>query len=158
MTRARLSPDEMALSVGASRERTARKNLVALRSSGVADDDDRLPAAEQRISEACAMQGKFEEAARVSPDAGMRAHYAGIAAAVKRGDAEACDCPALDKDNLPTAFVSERVYSEKHKRIMPLVKCSICGFQNVRTMPDELARMERERKKAHDEAKGGGGK
>ena len=98
-----------------------------------------------QLAEALAEQGKFADAAKIDPQ------YQAFADAVTRDDDEVCDCvpdtTELQGQNargenvsqlieIPNQFIAAEVYSEKHGKIVPLVKCAICGDINIKADHD----------------------
>jgi hypothetical protein len=162
-TRARFSREERMLSVGAAREDAARANLSVLAADGVDPSDGRVRAGKSRLAEALAMRGRFEEAAAVEPREDVSGRYREIHEAVWREDEDACDCPPAVRDErgprgtvieVPTSFVEEIVFSGKHGREMPLVRCASCGDLNVKSRTPELERLHETRAESARLARG----
>lgn len=103
-----------------------------------------------RLADAYASQGRFEEAAAVHPVKSRANEYTAIKAAIDRPDSGICKCaplevkdPASDKIlSIPTLNKVMDVYSTKHKRLVPLIRCEECGYLNARPLPEVLARRE----------------
>ena len=157
----RLNPVERRLQTAKAREETARGSLQAMLAGNVSVE--RLNPQRDRVAEALAMQGKYHDAAleAASPEAKKR--YAEIHAAVWRDDEESCECPETTADprgakgqtiQLPTTYAEEIVYSEKHGREMPLVRCSLCGDANVTRPGAHLQRIVDAHAGSHAEAGG----
>jgi|ERR1051326_74501 hypothetical protein len=103
--------------------------------------------AEAQMAEALAMLGDFTTAAEMHPSPEHGAHFRAIANAIDRDDAELpCHCPLTEKHDEQSnrkiheqhTIISEHVFSPKHGRLMPVVKCAKCGSMNVRPAPAHL--------------------
>jgi hypothetical protein len=114
-TRARLTPEERMLSRGAALEEVARQNLNAALST---------------LADGMAMRGKYLEAAKVHPDKARADHFRSVHKAIKRPDKSKCRCKDAE-------YTVAAVYSEKHKKVVPLKGCASCGHLNAR--PDDAA-------------------
>jgi hypothetical protein len=106
-----------------------------------------------QLAEAHAATGRFDLAAAVCPDPLRAAELDALWRAVMRDDDEACgdECrEAFDAD--PTLLTREtvlrEVYSVKHGREMPAVRCEVCKELNVRPLPAEIGRQRAARKQA----------
>lgn len=115
-----------------------------------------------QLAEAVADQGYFTDAAKIHPNPARQEQYAAIAAAVERDDDDPpCNCPIehkLDQQTNrqvlePIQIVQKMVYSQKHRKLMPLIKCVKCGDMNVRPATEALADRMRKAAQAHQEAK-----
>jgi tRNA nucleotidyltransferase/poly(A) polymerase len=110
-----------------------------------------------RLADAYADQGRYAEAAKTHPVKKRAREYAAIQKAIDRPDDESCGCPELKevKDpatgatlQIPQQNKIEDVFSPKHGRMMPLVRCS-CGDLNAKALPLVLARREALNATAH---------
>lgn len=120
------------------------------------------PAREQ-YAEALAEVGYFEHAAKVTKDKDKRQYFKEIWKAVLRPDHEKCKCLKTDfngvrKNNL---YAESEVWSHKHNKRMPVVKCNTCGHRNVTALPESIQKERDIRKrnlsyvtgKTHEDAK-----
>lgn len=113
-----------------------------------------------QLAEVRAGQGDFTEASNLAAEAEnpeMATEYASLHLAVALDDDVTCNCPAETvrvrtpqgqaSADIPPTFVATEVYSQKHGRAMPLVRCANCGFQNVQESPTppDLSAIERDR-------------
>lgn len=102
--------------------------------------------AEAQMAEALAMEGNYQSAAVLHPDDEQSARFEAIAEAIERDDDGRCNCPVTSAHDatsnrtitLPPDTIEEMVFSQKHKKIMPLVRCTRCGDLNVKTAPAQL--------------------
>jgi hypothetical protein len=149
-TRARLTPEERRLAQGTASETAAKANLgVALRDA----NKEAEALAQDQLADAWATQGRFDEASKIAHSEERQARYAAIHGAVWRDDEDICGCeetvdprgPNGTEVVLPNEYVDSDIYSEKHGRIMPLVRCSKCGDLNVRNVSPRLAELRRAR-------------
>lgn len=117
----------------------------------------------EQYAEALAEIGHFEHAAKVTKNKDRRKDYKSIWKAILKDDTERCKCLKTDfngvrKNNL---FAELEVWSLKHGRRMPLIRCNICGHRNVKNLPESIAKereiRQRNRRfvsgKTHDDAK-----
>jgi len=103
-----------------------------------------------RLADALADQGRYEEAAVTHPAKSRAKEYLAIHAAIERPDSDICSCspkeirdPASGKTlRIPTHNKVEDVYSQKHKRMVPLVRCSSCPHLNAGILPESLKQRE----------------
>jgi hypothetical protein len=105
--------------------------------------------AKAQLADALAAQGHFSDAAEIHPGPEHAAHYRALAEAIERPDDDpGCNCQTesrLDETQnrqvpLLNEIVSEFVFSPKHGKLMPVVKCTKCGDLNVKPAPERLAR------------------
>lgn len=103
--------------------------------------------AEAQLADALAMEGNFRSAAVLHPNDEQSARYEAIAEAVERDDDERCNCPITTVPDpaasnrtitLVPDTIDEIVFSAKHRKLMPLVRCTQCGDMNVRPAPAQL--------------------
>jgi hypothetical protein len=153
---ARQTPAETAYARSFELEPVIRGNLAA-----VADDPEAYKETLLQLAEVKADQGEFAEASSLAAEAGnsdVATEYASRRIAVEIDDSLACNCPAetirLRTPNggqaaadIPSQFIAGEVYSIKHGRPMPLVRCAVCGFDNVTTGPPnpDLSPIEQDR-------------
>jgi len=127
-SRARLTTEERLVGRGALLEETARGNLAA--------GDTEV--SRSQLAEGMAMQGRYEEAAEHAPNAEMKAHFEAITAAIEMDDWEKCDCGDIEGNvdgvnvTITPRYVAKEVFSQKHGKVVSLVRCSICGHTNAR--------------------------
>jgi hypothetical protein len=154
-TRSKLTEEERLVSAGMAREEIARTNLQNMqerrgqgfnRRSWGGATLDMVDEEATKLAEALAMQGKFRDAAAVSPQKTMAKHYESIAEAIERDDDEECGCPELKKRTLksgqevvvPRRHIAQRVFSAKHGRLVELEACE-CGSLQARPARGVLA-------------------
>lgn len=117
--------------------------------------------AQSQLAEGMAMQGKYKRAAKAHPDPNRSLYFKRITEAIDRDDEEDCKCKGtwaeiyrdekgefkaqrLKKDEKPSrkGQVIEtiprqslaRIYSPKHKRVVDLELCVMCGKLNARPL------------------------
>jgi hypothetical protein len=105
------------------------------------------PVAREQYAEALAELGHFDAAAKATRDKDKRKYYREISQAVNKPDGERCKCPRakfgdVKKNNL---FAEAEVWSQKHGKLMPVVRCNTCGHRNVTNLPESIAK-EREQR------------
>jgi hypothetical protein len=114
----------------------------------------------RNLAEAYAMAGLFAEAAGVHPDEATRAEYLAIAEAVARDDDDSCTekCQPIYDLNPTTLGHHEsevrHVWSVKHKSIMTLFRCNVCGGLNVKPAPAAVTAAKQRRAQALEITKG----
>lgn len=105
-----------------------------------------------RLSEALAIQGRYDEAAGHEPNPRKAKEWQDIWEAVWRDDKEDCPCPAYrieGTQKLLNHTQAAKIYSLKHGRDMALLKCHACGFMNVKTLTPELIEQRKTQKWRH---------
>lgn len=120
-------------------QRRQRRELAAAREA--------LPAVLRQLAEAYAACGKFFLAAEVEPDRKQRAWYLRVHRAIWREDGHWCSCPPTTAGHT-RAFVKQDIYSIRHERVMPLMKCAGCNCLNVAPLKPELAAQRAHRREA----------
>lgn len=114
----------------------------------------------RNLAEAYAMAGLFAEAARVSPDAAQTAEYLAISQAVERDDDDSCteECQPVYDANPTTLGHHEsevrHVWSIKHKSVMTLFRCNVCGGLNVKPAPAAVMAAKQRRARALEITRG----
>jgi hypothetical protein len=96
----------------------------------------------------CESIGQFEAAADLTSCRHQRKLYRRKSDAVTRPDDEWCEHPTFENvDGVVSQNCTREqdVYSDKHGRVMPLLRCRICGFRNVRELPPELQKLSEHR-------------
>jgi hypothetical protein len=148
---ARQTPAEMAYARSFELENTIRGNLEQI-------DREKHPDVYNetllQLAEVKAEQGSFAEAADIAEGTGdlvIANEYRAKHEAIYLDDGVSCACdtqtvnvqsrglrgePITETVEVPNEFVAQEVYSQKHGRIMPLVKCAHCGTMNVRDHRD----------------------
>ena len=110
-----------------------------------------------RRVEQLALLGRFDLAAQETPDPRLRDHYLAILDAVWRddeGDGSWCECGDVhgsgEHANLTVSqqYIAEEVFSLKHGKVMPLLRCGGCGTLNVAALPDHVRELRSHRVKA----------
>lgn len=133
-SRARLSPEERKLARGIELERHFRQTKN-----------------KNGLAEALAMQGKYEEAAKVAQTADLKKSLREKRDAVNSADAD-CQCDTYYQTGggvmLPNQHVESYGYSEKHKKVMPFIRCKCCRKLNARPMLSHLAEQRKMRRKS----------
>jgi hypothetical protein len=155
--RGRLSPEARRMQIGMAHETAARTDVEMLegevRNPPNKQDYDtrlmtvaRLGHARERLAEALAHQGRYDEAAALST--ARAGEYETLWEAVHREDDETCPCEPLE-DGHTHDHIAEHIISQKHDgKLIPAVKCNACGFLNVRSLPHDLRRLEELRAQA----------
>ncbi len=113
------------------------------------------------LAEALATMGEFEDALSVLPksEVALRKEYTAILEAVWKDDGarcgEKCEQAVAANPNLVThERVHSFVFSKKHGKVMPAIKCAHCGMINVRPMDGTLLARHQARKQADEIIKG----
>jgi hypothetical protein len=147
--RVQASRQEARLIRGLQGEESARATLEVLfserRRKGRAEA---IKAQLARLADSYADQGRYAEAADTHPDTKRAKQYREIHDAIERPDDEGCNCQSEDARDptsgktlrIPLENAIEEVFSHKHNRIMPLIRCNKCGKLNVKPLPEVLAR------------------
>ncbi|HZG53834.1 MAG TPA: hypothetical protein VEZ40_17150 [Pyrinomonadaceae bacterium] len=112
-----------------------------------------LPLVLSQLAEAYATTGYFETAAHYEPDRAKKAFYLRVWRAMWREDGHWCECPNTPT-GLPHTFVVNDIYSIRHQRMMPLMKCKRCKCLNVAPLRPELVAQRAHRRTAHGMAAG----
>lgn len=158
---ARLSPQEQERARAAAlitelaeQLRLVNKRLGKVFTAAGADHFDELLTTQRslwrQLAEAHASTGRFDLAAHytdtdTADDRRQKAEYLRIWRAVWRDDAHFCSCPPTRGSGqradvtAPSYFVRKDIYSVKHDRVLPLLKCGRCHCLNVTTRKDVLA-------------------
>lgn len=133
------------------------KRLGKVFTAAGATDFDELTEAQhdiwRRLAEAHAAVGRYDLAAHYETDRNQKAFYLRVWRAVHRDDSHWCGCPAPLNGGTHT-FAKTDVWSVKHGRVMPLLKCSNCNCLNVAALPKELAEQRAHRQSARRIASG----
>lgn len=142
-SRARQTPAEQQYARAILVEPTIRMNLMQLEKGSEAYKQTMLQLAEN-LSE----QGRFKEAITTATryaDEVTLDQYRSLQAALEADDNETCDCPddKYRNKDVPGSFIAGEVFSEKHNKVMPIVRCGKCGFSNIRTPPANLTNVEK---------------
>lgn len=125
------------------------KQIAEIAFGGAEGDLDELQAAKiavrHRRAQELALMGRYDLAAQETPDPAYRDHYMKILDAVFRDDGESCECPKEvrgsgehTKISVPSQHIAEEIYSIKHARLMPVLRCGTCGDLNVADAPRHL--------------------
>lgn len=91
-------------------------------------------------AEALAMQGRFQEAANVAKRKDLKQTFIEKHVAVMQADDD-CQCDNFRNENglkVPNQSVECYAFSEKHKSVMPFIRCHICGNLNAKPLPEYL--------------------
>lgn len=108
----------------------------------------------QRIAESYATQGMLEDALVFAAPA-YRAQYRLLAHAIERLDDEDCgpECDTKFEAN-PALLTKDTLagwqFSPKHGKLMPVIRCAVCGSLNVKPLPEKLASQMDTRVKARE--------
>lgn len=111
-------------------------------------------ALKHKRAEYLATHGRYDLAFEEEPDPQYREHYLAILDAVYREDDEWCKCGphrgSGEHANITVSqqHVAEEVYSLKHAKVMPLLRCGGCGTLNVAALPDHIRELRSHRSKA----------
>ena len=155
-SRGRLSPQARRLQLGLAHETSARAEVEMLeaelaekRTSNRKGKSARLHIARARLAEALAHQGRYNEACDYAAG-DQRAEYFELWAAVWSDDHETCPCePAIHEGlALTHDHVSQEVFSVRHNKLLPAIKCNHCGFLNVRPLTHELQQLQKLRQRS----------
>jgi hypothetical protein len=106
-----------------------------------------LPVVLSQLAEAHAAVGHFRLAAECEPDRKLKAYYLRVWRAIWRDDGHWCACPKTTAGHTQ-AFVKQDIYSIRHERVMPLMKCAGCNCLNVAPLKPELAEQRAHRRAA----------
>lgn len=111
--------------------------------------DELSPPAREQYAEALAETGHFGTAARVTKDGAKREFYDDLWQAVLKDDDDICTCPKTDFGGVKknNRFAEAEVWSHKHDRMMPVIRCNTCGHQNVTALPASIAKERDTRKR-----------
>ena len=93
------------------------------------------------LAEALAGQGRFVEAVQVVERPDLKAVLEEKIEAVLKDDAD-CACATYNLDgeyHLPNQHIESYAYSEKHKTVMPFIRCRICNTLNAMPVLGHLA-------------------
>lgn len=101
-----------------------------------------------RLAENLAIVGRYDLASELEPDPEQRKEYAAILSALVLDDSYSCKCAP------GRLYVKQWIFSQKHKRMMPLLACSGCGMLNVSPLPDDLLKQKQAREKARELVEG----
>ncbi len=146
---AKQSPAEERYAQAMLQEKAIRANLEAINE---AEHPEAYQQTLLQLAEVLADQGKFDEALSVTAgvDDEAATHYQQLANGVAMDDEETCDCPpettTLQERNargeavtttveIPTEFVAGEVYSAEKGKVVAIMKCSKCGFTNIKDAP-----------------------
>ncbi len=134
------------------------KQIAEVIVNGAEGNLDELQAAKiairHRRAEQLALLGRFDLASQEEPDPVYRDRYLAILDAVMRDDGEWCDCSDLHGSgehshiSVTRQHISEEVYSLKHAKVMPVIRCSGCGGLNVMDAPKHLLQQRAHRVRA----------
>jgi hypothetical protein len=93
------------------------------------------------LAEALGMQGRYTEAASVATDPAIQAAMIIKAEAIAKPDID-CACSTyteVDGYLIPNQHVIANGYSPLHEKVMPFIRCTLCGDVNARALPTHLA-------------------
>jgi hypothetical protein len=141
-TRAKLTEAERLISRGALLEQTARNSLAVAHKH---KNKERLAIEKGHLAEALAMQGRYDEAAKLHPDKTRTAYFRSIVKAIHLDDAKKCQCKDTEAEidgvtiALTPRFAARRIYSLQHKKVVSLITCSKCGHMNAREPKGRLS-------------------
>lgn len=150
-SRARLTDAEKMISRGAQVEKIALANLAMKRVP------KELRAHHKRqLAHGLSLQGRYEEAAKHSPDKEQRKHYRAISTAIARDD-ELCKCPRREVQDPLTGTalsISPRrhlrdVYSPKHGAVVALMACENGCPLNARPLTGQAKEIAVNTRSAH---------
>lgn len=142
---ARQTPAERDFARAIWAEKVIRNNLKAL-GKNKRKNKDAIIQTKLQLSEVLATQGKFSEAGKLIKglDKDAYKHYRSLQDALVRDDDATCPCkghpinvqtrtargPVVETVVIPSENVVAEVYSTRHRKMMPLVRCS-CGTMNI---------------------------
>jgi len=92
-------------------------------------------------AEALASVGKFGEALSAVCCSEKQAFYEAVIKAIDIDDAERCECNAekVGDRYINPRYVEAEVWSVKHGKQMPVIRCNKCGHRNVQPLPKSIA-------------------
>lgn len=146
--RAILSPVEQKVEFARRREVAIREGIRALLgdpSLDGAEKESRIAFEMERIASALAEQGRYHEALVASPDGARAEEYQAIIDAIEKDDSEECGCEDEERHDLgphavrlPRHYIHDYIYSYRHGRETPVIRCSQCGHLNARPAPQSI--------------------
>jgi hypothetical protein len=141
-----LSPVEQKVAFARNRETAIRAGIESLLSSSDENRAELVDREMERLAEVLAEQGRYGEALLVAPEGARAGEYRSLIEAIERPDTEECGCPDEVNEQqgphpirLPRHYVHDHVWSYKHQKEMPVIRCSLCGHLNVRPLPGHIA-------------------
>jgi len=132
-TRAHLTEAERLIGRGALLEKTAIGNL--------ATPND---LARSQYADALAMQGQYQIATEIHPDAERREYFQSIIKAIEMPDSDRCSCKDSNAKagevemSITPRFERERIFSLVHGGLVSVIECSKCGHRNARPPKSRL--------------------
>lgn len=108
-------------------------------------------------AEAWATLGAFDKAAEIEPDKQRKKEYHAKHKAMMIDDKLWCEhslYKLTDGLRLPNYFREQDVFSEKHGRIVSVLKCLECGFRNIAPITKDLQELSQVRAEAIKMTKG----
>ena len=108
-------------------------------------------------AEAWASLGAFDKAADIEPDKRRKKDYLSKHKALLIDDSEWCShlkYKIEDNHRLPNYFRESSVFSEKHGRVVAVLRCNECGFRNIAPLPSDLEKLSQDRAEAVKLTKG----
>ena len=151
-TRSKLTEEERLISRGIQIEEIARANIETMESKRAEGENistrgganlEMLEFEKIRLCRALELQGCYEEAASLHPLKREQKRLLKIVEAIKKDDSRVCACPPT-KATLDSAEIEvqpyyevKKIYSREHGKVISLVGCVKCGFQNATPNPPE---------------------
>lgn len=108
------------------------------------------PPMREQYAEALAEIGNYEWAAQVTAEPERQEIYQAIWDAIISDDGDKCECVSADFNGVRKShlFAEGDVWSHKHGKLMPIIRCNQCGHRNVRSLPASIAKERDARKRA----------
>lgn len=139
------------ISIDAHAERVVQQNLMILdgleymwHTPAGKDKQTEIAAQIKRIrietAEWLATLGRFEAAAKLSPNQTEQARFTAFHEATVRDDNEWCEHP-LWKNGNQNAYRERDYYSFTHGKKVSMMRCAECGFRNGRDLDESLQRL-----------------
>jgi hypothetical protein len=125
--------------------------------------DRTIAALSEKASKAHFELGNFEMAANHTRDPQRRRNARAHARAMAIDDDAHCEHPKYKQEGdhrYPNYFRERDIYSERHGKIVSVIKCNEpgCQFRNIKELPEDLAEASRRRAEFRKEAKSAGRK
>lgn len=114
------------------------------------------PVSREYLAESCASIGEYKKAASITKNKAHKKRRLELWEAVWKDDEDSCQCEdrKFGDTLVNNESVSEDVFSLKHLKIMPAVRCSNCGDLNVKPLPGRIAKERGLRKQAISQVSG----
>lgn len=98
-----------------------------------------------QLGEAYATIGRFDKAAEVDARPAYRREYLSLWNALMRDDGETCECQTRPRQTHERTTREQEVWSIRHNRAMPIMKCPLCGHRNITGLHSHVAVQDEQR-------------